>query len=162
MDTIIITGVAVAALLVSFLADRGRTLRALKIAGKRFAALLPSFLTMLAAVSIVLTLVPQETIARYLGGENTWLAMLAGALVGSVTLMPGFIAFPLAGILLERGVAYMALSAFTTSLMVVGVLTYPVERRFLGARVTIVRNALSFLVAIAVAVVTGLYFGEVV
>ena len=162
MDTIIITGVAVAALLISLIADRSKTVRALRIAGKRLASLLPSFLTMLAAVSIVLTLVPDEAIARSLGGENTWLAMLAGALVGSITLMPGFIAFPLAGILLDRGVAYMALSAFTTSLMMVGVLTYPIERRFLGPRVTIIRNALSLLVAIAVAVVTGLYFGEVV
>lgn len=134
MDTLIITGVAVVALLVSLIADRGKTLRALRIAGRRFVGLLPSFLTMLAAVSLVLALVPQQTIARYLGGENTWLATLAGALAGSVTLMPGFIAFPLAGILLERGVAYMALSAFTTTLMMVGVLTYPIERRYLGPR----------------------------
>ena len=161
MDTLIITGVAVVALLVSLIADRGKTLRALRIAGRRFVGLLPSFLTMLAAVSLVLALVPQQTIARYLGGENTWLATLAGALAGSVTLMPGFIAFPLAGILLERGVAYMALSAFTTTLMMVGVLTYPIERRYLGPRVTVIRNALSLLVALAVAVVTGLYFGEV-
>lgn len=160
MDTLIITAVAVGALLVSLIADRRKTLRALRIAGKRLLGLLPSFLTMLAAVSIVLTLIPEQTIARYLGGENPYVAALAGAVAGSVTLMPGFIAFPLAGILLERGVAYMALSAFTTTLMMVGVLTYPIERRFLGPRVTIVRNALSFLVALAVAAVMGLYFGE--
>ncbi len=161
MDTIIITGVAVAALIASFFAGRRKTAGALRIAVKRFVGLLPSFLAMLAAVSIALTLVPQQAIVRYLGGENTWFAMLAGAVVGSVTLMPGFIAFPLAGILLDRGVAYMALSSFTMTLMMVGVLTYPIERRFLGARVTIMRNALSFLVSIAVSIVIGLSFGEV-
>lgn len=161
MDTLIITTVAVGALLVSLIADRRKTLRALRIAGKRLLGLLPSFLAMLAAVSIVLTLVPEATIARYLGADNRFLAALAGAVVGSATLMPGFIAFPLAGILRDRGVAYMALSAFTTSLMMVGVLTYPIERRYLGARVTIARNALSFLVALIVAFAIGLFFGEV-
>ena len=161
MDMLIIAGVAVAALVVSLVADAKKTGRALAIAGTRLLALLPSFLTMLAAVSLVLTLVPEETIVRYLGSDNRFLAVLGGALVGSVTLMPGFIAFPLAGILLSKGVAYMALSAFTTTLMMVGVLTYPIERRYLGMRVTIIRNALSFAVAIVVALMTGLYFGEV-
>lgn len=161
MDSLIIMGVAAAALLASLVADRRRTVTALKIAGKRLLALLPSFLTMLAAVSLVLTVVSEETIARYLGADNTWVATAIGAAVGSVTLMPGFIAFPLSGVLLSKGVAYMVLSAFTTTLMMVGVLTYPIERRVLGARVAIVRNALSLLVALVVAVVTGLYFGEI-
>ena len=160
MDSLIITAVAGIALLASLIAHRGKSGRALIVAGKRFLNLLPAFLTMLAAVSIVLALVPQEVVVRYLGSENRFLATLAGALVGAVTFMPGFIAFPLAGILLEQGVAYMTLSAFTTSLMIVGVLTYPVERRFLGPRVTIIRNSLSFLVALLVAAATGLYFGE--
>lgn len=160
MDSLIITAVAGIALLASLIADRQKSGRALIVAGKRFLNLLPAFLTMLAAVSIVLALVPQEMVVRYLGSENRFLATLAGALVGAVTFMPGFIAFPLAGILLEQGVAYMTLSAFTTSLMIVGVLTYPVERRFLGTRVTIIRNSLSFLVALIVATATGLYFGE--
>lgn len=160
MDALIITAAAGVALFASLIADRGKTGRALSIAGKRFLGLLPAFLTMLAAVSIVLALVPQEMIVRYLGSENRFLATLAGALVGSISLMPGFIAFPLAAILLENGVAYMTLSAFTTSLMIVGVLTYPVEKRYLGTRVTIIRNALSFVVAILVAAATGLYFGE--
>jgi uncharacterized membrane protein YraQ (UPF0718 family) len=162
MDTLIITAVAVVALAASLIVDRRKTLRALRVAGKRLLGLLPSFLTMLAAVSIVLTLVPEQTIAHYLGADNRFLAAFAGAVVGSVTLIPGFIAFPLAGILLDRGVAYMALSSFTTTLMMVGVLTYPVERRYLGARVTIARNVLSFLVALVVALAIGLYFGEVV
>ncbi|MFW6227968.1 MAG: permease [Alkalispirochaeta sp.] len=160
MDAVIITAGAVIALLASLIVDLKKTGRALVIAGRRFLSLLPAFLVMLAFVSIVLALVPEEAIVRYLGGENRFLATAAGALVGSVALMPGFVAFPLAGILLEKGVTYMTLSAFTTSLMIVGVLSYPIEKRYLGTRVTIIRNALSFLVAVAVALVTGLYFGE--
>jgi len=115
---------------------------------------------MLAGVSFVLTLVPDETIIRFLGHENSvWATLLASGL-GSITFMPGFVVFPLAGILLSKGVAYMVLSAFTTTLMMVGVLTFPIERRYLGVRVTIMRNLLSLIVALVVALVTGLYFGE--
>lgn len=92
---------------------------------------------MLAVVALTLSLLPQELIVRYMGSDRPLLAALGGALGGSVTLMPGFIAFPLAGILLSKDVAGTALSAFTTTLMMVGILTFPVERRYLGARVTI-------------------------
>ncbi len=75
--------------------------------------------------------------------------------------MPGFIAFPLSGILLSKGVPYMVISAFTTTLMIMGVLSYPVEKAYFGTKVTIMRNAISFCIALVVALVTGLFFGEV-
>lgn len=162
MERYIITAVAAAALVASVLVDKNRTGRALKIAGKRLLSLLPSFLTMLAAVSIILTVIREDTIARTLGGGgNLFVASLVAAAFGSVSLMPGFIAFPLAGILLEKGVAMMVLAAFTTTLMMVGVVTYPIEKRYFGPRVTVVRNVLSFLTACVIALVIGLYFGEV-
>jgi len=55
----------------------------------------------------------------------------------------------------------MVLSAFTTTMMMVGVLTYPIEKEYFGTRVTIIRNAVSFLIAIAVAMMTGIIFGEI-
>ena len=101
-----------------------------------------------------------EAITHYIGGENKFLSVLLASIIGSAIVLPGFVAFPLAGILLQEGVTYMVLSAFTTTLMMVGVLTYPVEKAYLGTRVTIMRNAVSFVIALIVAVVTGLFFGE--
>jgi uncharacterized membrane protein YraQ (UPF0718 family) len=162
MSRYIIIAVAAVALVVSAFTDRKRTGNALTIAGRRLLSLLPSFFAMLAVVSIVLTVIREGTIARTLGGGgNLFVASLVAAAFGSVTLMPGFIAFPLAGILLEKGVALMVLAAFTTTLMMVGVVTYPIEKRYFGPRVTIVRNLLSLLTACVVALAIGLYFGEV-
>jgi len=87
--------------------------------------------------------------------------VLFASLFGSITLMPGFIAFPLCGILLKKGVLYMVLSAFTTTLMMVGVLTYPIEKEYFGIKVTIMRNIISFFIALVVAVMTGILFGEI-
>ena len=153
--------VAGLALLVSLVFNRDKTLRALKIAARRFIRILPAFLIMLALISFALYLVPDEVISRYLGSDNKFTAMAVGALLGSIIYMPGFIAFPLAGILLHKGVAYMVIAAFTTTLMMVGVLTAPIEKAYFGLKVTIIRNIISFGVAIAVAVMIGLFFGEI-
>jgi len=147
-------------LLFSLLTDRGKTKQALKIAWRRFFRLLPSFSLMLILVGIALTLVPDSLIIEYLDGRGIWTATGVAAFFGSITLIPGFIAFPLSGILLSKGVPYIVLSAFTTTLMMVGVLTLPVERSFLGIRVSLVRNLLALIIALLVALATGLYFGE--
>ncbi len=55
----------------------------------------------------------------------------------------------------------MVLSAFTTTLMMVGVLTYPIEKEYFGMKVTVIRNVISFFIAIIVALVIGIFFGEV-
>ncbi len=154
----ILTGLALA---VSLFVSRQKTIGALRIAVRRFVNILPAFLMMLILVSILLFLVPDEVIVRYLGADAKYAAVLSAAALGSITLMPGFIAFPLAGVLLEKEVLYMVLSAFTTTMMMVGVLTYPIEKAYFGARVTIIRNAVSFLIALAIAMVTGIFFGEI-
>ncbi len=154
----IITGLAV---LISLISSREKTLKAIKIAARRFVNILPAFLIMLVLISIVLFLVPDKVIADYLGTDNKFIGVLLASFIGSITLMPGFIAFPLCGILLKKAVPYMVLSAFTTTLMMVGVLTYPVEKEYFGMKVTILRNVISLFIALVVAVVTGIFFGEI-
>ena len=153
----IFTGLSI---IVSFILNRQKTFKAFKIAWKKFIKILPAFLTMLILVSIILFLVPDRIISNYLGSNNKFLGMLFASFFGSITLMPGFIAFPLAKILLNKGVPYMVLSAFTTTLMMVGVLTYPVEKEYFGAKVTIIRNLISLIIALIVAIITGFFFGE--
>ena len=154
----IITGLAV---LISFIISRDKTLKAVKIAAKKLVNILPAFLIMLILVSIVLFLVPDKVISNYLGSDNKFVGVLFASFIGSITLMPGFIAFPLCGILLKKGVLYMVLSAFTTTLMMVGVLTYPIEKEYFGIKVTIIRNVISLFIAIVIAVMTGIFFGEI-
>jgi len=154
----IATGIA---LLASLIASRQKTLAVLKLAGKRFIRILPGFLVMLILFAIAITLVPRETLQRVLGKESGALGVALAALFGSITLMPGFIAFPLSGALLSQGVPYMVLAAFTNSIMMVGVLTYPLETQYFGARVTILRNTVSLIIALIVAVATGFVFGEI-
>jgi uncharacterized membrane protein YraQ (UPF0718 family) len=153
--------VAGLAIIVSLIASREKTLRAVKIAAKRFIRISPAFLTMIILVSIILFLIPDKVISNYLGSDNKFIGVALGSFFGSITLMPGFIAFPLAGILLSKGVAYMVLAAFTTTLMMVGVLTAPIEKAYFGMRVTVIRNVISLFIALVVTVMIGLAFGEI-
>jgi uncharacterized membrane protein YraQ (UPF0718 family) len=149
------------ALLISVFKSVDKTSKAVKIALKKFINILPAFLSMLILVSIILFLIPDKIILKYLGNNNKIVGIMLASFFGSVTLMPGFIAFPLCGILLKKGVTYMVLSAFSTTLMMVGVITYPIEKEYFGTRVTILRNIFSFLIAIVVALMTGIFFGEI-
>ena len=153
----IITGLA---LTMSFVVSRQKTFQALKIALKRLLNILPPFLVMMLLVSAVLYFVTDDIIAHYLGNENKYFAVLIASVIGSITVIPGFIAFPLAGLLLSRGVMYMVLAAFTTTLMMVGVVTYPIEKAYMGTRATIMRNSLSFLIALIISVAVGILYGE--
>jgi len=156
--TYAITGLT---LIISLIVNREKTLKAVKIAITKFTKIFPAFLTMLIFVSFILFLFPDEVISNYLKYSSKSISVFLASLFGSITIMPGFIAFPLSGILLTKGVPYMVLSAFTTTLMMVGVLTYPIEKVYFGTKVTIIRNIISFFIALSVAAMTGIFFGEI-
>ena len=148
-------------MIISFFINKLKTFKALKIAFKRFRKILPAFLTMLIFISIVIYIFPHELIIKYLGIGNKYISTLFASLLGSITIMPGFIAFPLAGILRQQGIPYMVISAFTTTLMLVGIITFPVEREYFGVKITIIRNVICFIIAIIVAFIMGVVFGEI-
>jgi uncharacterized membrane protein YraQ (UPF0718 family) len=152
--------ITAAALLISLTASRTKTIAALTLAAKRLLKILPAFATMMVLFSVTITLLPQEVVSRVIGRESGWLGVAIAAGVGSIVFMPGFIAFPLSGALLRQGIPYTVLATFTTTLMMVGILTYPLERQYFGRSVTLIRNGIGLLIALAVAVAIGLVFGE--
>jgi len=153
-----VTGLA---LLISIIIDRKKTLTAIKISYKKFINIIPAFLTMLILVSIVLFFVSDRMISTYIGNNDKYIGVIVASLFGSIALMPGFIAFPLCGILLKKGVSYMVLSSLTTTLMMVGILTYPIEKEYFGVKVTIIRNVISFFIALIVSLSIGIFFNEI-
>lgn len=148
-------------LLLSLFADKKKTKKALFIAYKRFIIISPSFLIMLIFVSIILYLLPQEKIIMYLDSGYHLVNVILAALVGSVSVMPGFVVFPLAGILKSSGISYMIIASFTTTLMMVGTVTFPIEVTYFGKKVALIRNIVSFIIAIIVSIIIGIYFGEI-
>lgn len=158
---IVLYAVVSAAFLVSLFADRRKTKAALKSALMKVTRILPPFLVLTVGVAIVLYLIPETVIAKVLGEEHIIVGVASSSLIGSIAFIPGFIVFPLCGILRAQGITYTVLSAFTTTLMMVGVLTIGIEREYLGWRLTLARNLAGFIMAMTVALITGLIFGEI-
>jgi uncharacterized membrane protein YraQ (UPF0718 family) len=143
----IITGVA---MLASLLADGRKTRVALLKGLQIFWGVLPALLGVLSLVSLVMATLSPEIFERVLGGRGP-VPFFTALFVGSVALMPGFIAYPLAGVLKQQGASPAVLAAFITSVMMVGVLTLPIEARFFGWRVSLMRNGLALAGSLVVA-----------
>ncbi len=148
------------ALSISFIKDKKKTIDALNLAVKKLVGISSSFLLVFISVSIVFYFIPESTVSKYLMNSNRILSMSIAAILGSITIMPGFIAFPLGGILKQNGVSYMVISAFTSTLMMVGILTFPIEKKYFGLKVAILRNIISLIISIIVAITTGIFYGE--
>jgi len=146
----VITGVCI---IVSFLFDSKKTIKGIKKGLTMFLNLLPTLLLMLALVSIVFYLVPNETMIKYMGKDSGVAGWLIAASLGSLSLIPGFIAFPLCSILLKSGVGYPTIAVFITTLTMVGIVTLPVEAKFFGWKTSIIRNAVSFVAALLIGII---------
>ena len=155
MFTYLLYVLAIAGLAVSFYKDRAKTTLALKKAWKAFENILPQFLSILILIGLALAILSPETITKLLGTSSGAWGVLAASVLGSITLIPGFVAFPLAAALLKNGAGYMQIAAFVSTLMMVGFVTLPVEIKTFGKRATIVRNVSAFVFSLVAAYVIG-------
>ncbi|NCC83126.1 MAG: permease [Clostridia bacterium] len=155
MFTYVLYALAGGGLLVSFVKDRGKTKMALKKAWKSFENILPQFLAILIIIGLALSILSPETITMLMGTRSGVFGVLGAALIGSITLIPGFVAFPLAAALLKNGAGYMQIAAFVSTLMMVGVVTLPLEIKTFGKRATLIRNVAAFVFSLLAALVIG-------
>lgn len=140
----------------SWFRDREKTKKALKKAWKAFENILPEFLVVILLIGLLLGIADTDTISRIIGAESGWVGVILAAVVGAITLIPGFVAFPMADLLLKNGAGYMQIGAFVSTLMMVGVVTMPVEIKYFGKKLTLLRNGLAFLFSFIVAYIIGL------
>ncbi|MDC7245104.1 MAG: permease [Sphaerochaetaceae bacterium] len=152
---IVLYGATAILLGISFMKDKSKTRKALHKAWKSFENILPQFLVVLIFVAVLLTVMDSEMIMKIIGSDSGWVGVLSAAIVGAVTLIPGFVAFPTAAMLLEGGAGYMQIAAFISTLMMVGIVTLPVEMSYFGRRLTIYRNILAFVFSFLVAFIIG-------
>jgi uncharacterized membrane protein YraQ (UPF0718 family) len=157
-NAIIFISLSVVLSVISFLLDRRKTLAGFKKGWNMFKNILLPFLIILILVSVVLYFIPPAIISRYLGANSGVIGFTIAALVGSIALIPGFISYPIAAGLLQQGASYAIVATFMTTLMMVGVTTLPVEIRYFGKRVAIIRNILNFVAAIIIGLLVGLIF----
>lgn len=153
--TYILYGLCIVLTLVSFFKDKEKTKRALINGIKSFENIMPQFLSILVIIGIGLTILKPETISTLIGNDSGILGVVLSSLVGSVIMMPTFVAFSTGNTLIQNGAGYAQVSALITTLTMVGVLTFPLEAKYIGKRGAFYRNFLAFLFSFVVALFMG-------
>jgi uncharacterized membrane protein YraQ (UPF0718 family) len=143
---------AIVLTILSLFKDKEKTKKSLLKGWTSFESILPTVLCVMTAVGISLSLVNEEMIAKFIGPSSGIVGVFLAILVGSITMMAGFIAFPLGAILIERGAGVPQVGAFVSAIMMIGLLTIPLEQKYWGKKVTYMRNILGIVVALMVAI----------
>lgn len=155
MFTVALYASAIVALIVSYNKDSQKTKQALKKAYKSFTNIIPEIMTVLIIIGFALAALDPESISKVIGENSGVAGILISSGLGAITLIPPFIAFPLAKALLENGAGIVPIAAFVSSLMMVGIVTLPLEIKYFGKKATYVRNGLAFIFSIIIALLLG-------
>lgn len=159
MFTILLYGAALSLLILSWMKSREKTRAALKKAWRSCTGVLPLFFAILICMGFLLSFVDEAVIRQVVGRESGLAGIALSGFVGSVTLIPAFAAYPAAAELLRVTGGYAQITMLITSLMMVGLVTLPLECRFFGVKAAVWRNALSLVYSFALAVFMGMLFG---
>lgn len=141
---------------VSFYKDQAKTILSLKKAWRMFRGVLPQFAAILLLVGVLLVLVETETIEGTIGAASGLWGMLISSLAGAVALIPALIAFPIAAELIGQGAGVAQMAVFISTLTTVGLVTLPLEAKYLGWKVAVLRNFLFYLFSFITALVLEL------
>lgn len=140
---------------ISIIKDKKKTLSSMNMAKGMMKNMLGQIIGILFLIGLILTFIPPDTIKDVLGKSNTLVSTFTASLVGSITLIPAFVAFPLVGSLVDAGASIVPAVAFLTTLTMVGIATFPLEKQEFGAKFALSRNFISFFFAIIIALAMG-------
>lgn len=155
MTTAILYSMAVILMVLSYFKDKKKTKSAFKKACKSFEAVMPQFLGVIFIVGIMLSEISSDTISKITGKESGIWGIIISAVVGSITIMPTFVAFSTGNMLLQNGGGYAQVAALVSTLTMVGIVTFSMEAKYIGKKAAFLRNFLAFLFSFIVAFVIG-------
>jgi len=161
MTAIILYSLAIVLFIISLLKDKLKTKKALIKAFKSFENIMPQFLSIIIIVGFILSVLDTNTISKIIGSESGVFGVILSAIIGSVTLMPTFVAFSTANSLLLNGAGYSQIAALVSTLTLVGIVTIPLESKYIGKKAAYLRNFLAFLFSFLVAYFMGVFLGWV-
>lgn len=157
MSSIILYLLSVILCLISYKKDKSKTKNALIKALKSTENILPQFLGIILIVGLTLSILHPETISNIIGSNSGSFGVILAAVIGSIAMMPTFVAFSTGNTLLQNGAGIAQVAALISTLTLIGIITMPLEVKYVGKRATIYRSIVAFVFSIIVA-----YFVEMV
>lgn len=133
--------------------DRVRLTHSATQTARTFWELLPVLVGVLLLASLIVQLIP-KLIHLGLLGHGSYIDSLSAAFIASLSTGQPVVSYLLAGELQEAGVDLMAVTAFMTAWVTVGIVPLPAEAVMLGWRFSIWRNLIAFVLSLVIAWLT--------
>ena len=127
-------GLCIVLTLISFLKDKDKTKKAVINGLKSLEKIMPQFLAIVIIIAITLAILKPETISKLIGTDSGLFGILLSSIIGSITMMPTFVAFSTGNTLLQSGAGYAQVSALITTLTMTGILTFTLEAEYIGKK----------------------------
>lgn len=134
--------------------------KAIKDAWKAIYNNLPIFAGVILLIGLVNSLLPSSAYT-FLFSRSIILDSVVGASLGSIMAGNPMTSYILAGELLSSGVALIAATSFIVAWVTVGVVQLPAESMMLGKKFAVLRNIMSFVFSILVAILTVIIMGVI-
>lgn len=155
MTSLILYCLSILLLIISFIKDKNKTKSAIISAVKSFENILPQFLFIIVTIGIILAFINPNTISKIIGSNSGFIGVILSAILGSITMMPTFVAFSLGNTLLLKGAGYSQVGTLVSTLVLVGMMTYTLESQYIGKRAAFLRNFIGFLFSILAGILLG-------
>ena len=115
MTAYILYSLAIIACGISFFKNKEKTKNALIKSVKSFENIMPQFLTIIVIVGLILAIVDTNTITKFIGQESGFLGVLFSNVVGSLVMVPTFVAFSTGNTLLNSGAGYAQVAGLVSA-----------------------------------------------
>jgi len=127
-------------------------------AGKGLLKSFPMILGTILLISLISALIPKSFYTNVFS-KNIILDSFIGSLVGSISAGNPITSYIFGGELLAQGISLLAVTAFLVAWVTVGLIQLPAESTILGKKFALLRNIISFVLAIIVAIIIILILG---
>ena len=134
--------------------DKKRFKESLKKANKSIVGAVPILLSVVTIISMINVFVPKSFYTVFFSKTNTLLNVFIGNVLGSILAGNPITSYILGGEFLANGIPLIVVTVFIVSWVTVGLIQFPAEATLLGKKFAIVRNIVSFIISIFVALIT--------
>ncbi|MBT3450803.1 hypothetical protein HN652_05715 [archaeon] len=113
----------------------------------------PILIGIILLISLINVLIPKSTYSLIFTG-NYFMDSFVGGILGSILAGNPITSYIIGGELLNEGISLIAITAFLVCWVTVGLIQLPAEVTILGKKFAIIRNLISFIFSIVIAIIT--------
>ncbi len=135
--------------------DGRKAAKAVKIGARTLLDLMPLLLAVFALVGLFQEFLPPELIEKFFGTGHRLLSLIAGSMLGAISIGPPLASYPIAGKMLTEGAWPPAVAAFILTWISVGIVTLPFEAKIFGWRFALIRNSVTLIAAMLMGLLLG-------